>query len=181
MAEADIAHISGNVPDSVKRALCPPSVFLLGHNLTNTQFGASICKRLVPKEIGILDKAEEPLKKECRFVCELTTEEDMLNGGRTVHGGCSAFLIDICSSLALVAFGLAQNEPQLVGTVSQSLNIVYHSPAVVGDKLRIVSVTTTIGSRAVSARTEIWNDTHHRLVASGTHIKMQPSPPKASL
>ncbi|KAM6496419.1 HotDog domain containing protein, partial [Amanita muscaria] len=174
--EADIAHISGNVPDSVKRALGRPSVLMLGHYLTDTQFGASICKRLVSKEIAILDKAEEPLKKECRFVCELTVEEDMLNIGGTLHGGCAAYLIEACSTVALVAFGLAQNEPQVVGTVLQSLNIVYHSPAAVGDKLRIVNRTMTIGSRAVSARAEIWNDTHHRLVASGTNVSMQPSP-----
>ncbi|KAJ7617938.1 hypothetical protein FB45DRAFT_872385 [Roridomyces roridus] len=33
----------------------------------------------------------------------------------------------------------------------------------------------------MSARTEIWNKTQHRLVASGVHIKMQPSAPAAKL
>ncbi|KAH6902822.1 hypothetical protein BKA70DRAFT_1374281 [Coprinopsis sp. MPI-PUGE-AT-0042] len=61
--------------------------------------------------------------------------------------------------------------------VSQSLNIVYHSPAALGDRIRIVNQTMTVGARAQSARTEIWNLTHHRLVSSGTHIKMVPSPP----
>src|ERR1700761_1357756 len=65
-----------------------------------------------------------------------------------------------------------------------------------GDKLRIVNTSIAIGARALSARAEacsnipllllsltyeaeqIWNVTKHRLVASGVHIKMQPSPAK---
>lgn len=69
-----------------------------------------------------------------------------------------------------------------------------------GDQLRIVSTTLTLGARILSARTEvrkklenwipdfdslplsqIWSLVHHRLVASGTHMKMQPSLPKHSL
>ncbi|KAJ7839312.1 hypothetical protein B0H13DRAFT_1454238, partial [Mycena leptocephala] len=49
-----------------------------------------------------------------------------------------------------------------------------HSPATVGETLRIVNTTMTVGARALSARTEIWNATKHRLVASGVHIKMKP-------
>jgi len=65
--------------------------------------------------------------------------------------------------------------------VSQSLNIVYRSPAILGDTLRIVNTSVTAGARAVSSRTEIWNATHHRLVASGVHVQMKPSEPKAKL
>jgi acyl-coenzyme A thioesterase 13 len=180
MDDNDVSHVSGNAPDDIKRFFNPPVAFVIAVG-TNKQFAISIVERMVLKEISILDKTEEPLKKECRVVCELDTEEDMVNSGRHLHGGCSAYLIDLCSTLALVAFGLANNEPAALDTVSQSLNIVYHSPAALGDRLRIVNTTMTVGSRAVSARTEIWNDTRHRLVASGTHIKMQPSPPKANL
>ncbi|PPQ81653.1 hypothetical protein CVT24_002831 [Panaeolus cyanescens] len=50
-----------------------------------------------------------------------------------------------------------------------------------GDRIRLVNTTLTIGNRAESVRTEIWNTTHQRLVASGVHIKMVPSAPKPSL
>ncbi|EEB92078.1 hypothetical protein MPER_09466, partial [Moniliophthora perniciosa FA553] len=45
-----------------------------------------------------------------------------------------------------------------------------------GEKLRIVSTTMTLGSRTMTARTEIWNATKHRLCVSGTQIKMSLSP-----
>ncbi|KAJ7938176.1 HotDog domain-containing protein, partial [Mycena leptocephala] len=126
-------------------------------------------------------KSEESLKKEARLVCEIVVTEDCLNGAGNIHGGCSAFLIDMwvifksyevqCSSMCFMAFQRGMH-------VSQSLNIVYHSPATLGEKLRIVNNTMTVGSRVMSARTEIWNATQHRLVASGVHVKMRPSGPK---
>jgi len=67
-------------------------------------------------------------------------------------------------------------------SVSQALNIIYHSPAAIGDRIRIVNTTLTVGSRVESVRTEIWNVAHHRLVASAVLVKMPASgPPKAVL
>ncbi|PFH46565.1 hypothetical protein AMATHDRAFT_154507 [Amanita thiersii Skay4041] len=174
----DTSRIAGNAPDEVKQLIGNLMFIFSGHR--KGLFSSSIVNRMVVTEVSIIEKSEEPLKKEGRVVCELETKEDMLNGGGAIHGGCSAFLIDICSTLAIMTLSMANTGGPL-DTVSQSLNIVYHSPAVSGDKLRIVNSTMTLGARAVSARTEIWNDTHRRLVASGTHVKMQPSKPKASL
>ncbi|KAG6875458.1 hypothetical protein C0992_003768 [Termitomyces sp. T32_za158] len=181
----DISKVAGNVPDHVKAIVSNMSRYYLpGHNLkvSGPIFGASIAKRLEVTEASVLQKAEEPSKTEGRMVCELTVEEDMLNGGGNIHGGCSAFLIDICSSMPITMLRLATTG-EYEYSVSQSLNIVYHSPAGLGDRIRLVSTTLTIGGRVVSARTEIWNVTHHRLVASGVHIKMKPSagPTKANL
>ncbi|KAF8632816.1 hypothetical protein AX15_001676 [Amanita polypyramis BW_CC] len=180
MAENGIA---GNASDDVKRHLSDPArVFLgKGSHANDKLFGAGIIKRMVVREISILDKAEEPRKKEGRVVIEVVNHEDMLNGIGNTHGGCVAFLIDICSTMAIMALGLATGKNEIVTNVSQSLNIVFHSPAATGDVLRLVNTTLTLGSRALSARTEIWSETNHRLVASGTHIKMVPSPPKSNL
>lgn len=130
--------------------------------------------------MSIVKKAEEPTKEEGRVVCSLVVTEDMLNGSGTMHGGCAAFLIDYCSSLVDTAYSVTVSGKPIF-SVSQALNVVYHSPAVLGDKLRIVNTTITTGARASSARTEIWNETHRRLVASGIHVKMQPSAPKTKL
>jgi len=176
----DVSHISGNASDEVKKAFSSPASFLTRPEASGQIFGASIVKKMVVTEISVDKKAEEPRKLECRFVLELTVGSDMVNGAGNIHGGCSAFLIDICSTLALAAYNMADLGHALP-SVSQSLSIVYHSPATVGDRLRIVNTTMTVGSRAHSARTEIWNLTHHRLVSSGVHIKMQPSQPKANL
>ncbi|KAF9463089.1 hypothetical protein BDZ94DRAFT_1260034 [Collybia nuda] len=180
--DEDITQIAGNASDDIKRLLGKPCAYFTNlppgpHGLI---FGQSIVERLVVTEISVHRKAEEPKKLEGRLVCELVVDEDMVNGLGNIHGGCSAFLIDVCSSLALTALSMA-NTGDTYSSVSQSLNVVYHSPAALGDRIRLVNTTMTLGARAHSARTEIWNVTHHRLVSSGVHIKMQPSYPKANL
>jgi len=169
-----VAKIAGNASDDTKRTIQSLRVKY------GNSFGDSIHNRMKIVEISLNKNAEEEKRMQVRLVIELDVTEDMLNGAGSIHGGCSAFLVDMCSSLALVALTL-ETSPAPNPTVSQSLSIVYHSPAQLTDKLRIVNTTLTAGARAHSARTEIWNVTHHRLVVSGTHIKMVPSLPKAAL
>ncbi|KAJ7041239.1 HotDog domain-containing protein [Mycena alexandri] len=153
---SDLSHVLGVVPD-----LKNP----------RPEFGDTILAQLLVTHASVQRKLEEPLKKEGRVFCEIIVVPDMLNGRGDLHGACSAFLIDMCSSLCLMVLQRGMH-------VSQSLNVVYHSPASLGEKLRIINTTMTVGARAMSARTEIWNATQRRLVASGVHIKMQPSTPK---
>jgi len=174
----DVSRITGNASDDIKRFL--DSVLTNPRKERSPTFAESIQRRLQVTEVSINKKAEEERKTEARVVLELEVSEDMLNGGGNIHGGCSAFLVDTCSTLALIALGIA-NTGEISPSVSQSLNIVYHSPAQLGDKLRLVNTTLTIGARAQSARTEIWNVMHHRLVVSGTHVKMAPSIPKSNM
>ncbi|KAJ7768734.1 HotDog domain-containing protein [Mycena olivaceomarginata] len=165
-------QISGSIdPTTLKVFSDIPKYFGMNRRAKQGRpgFGDDIIRRLVVTHASVEKKVEEPLKQEGRVVCELIVTEDMLNGGGNVHGGCAALLIDVCSTLSLLAF-----QPG-IHTVSQSLNVVYHSPATLGETLRIVNTSMTVGARAMSARTEIWNATKHRLVASGVHIKMQPS------
>ncbi|KAJ7916949.1 HotDog domain-containing protein [Mycena leptocephala] len=159
--------ITGNADESFKQSMLDFQTFIDGTG--RSRFGDSIIRGLVVTHASVEKNADEPLKTEGKVICELMVTEDMLNGGKTVHGGCSAYLIDMCSTLVLMACGQHVH-------VSQSLNIVYHSPATLGEKLRIINTTMTIGRRTMTARTEIWNATKHRLVASGVHIKMAPSP-----
>jgi len=180
--DQDISHISGNVPDEVKRFVGIPAIVFKSRvpEVSKPIFGESVTNRLLITEISVVPKAEEPKRLEGRVVCEITVEEDMLNGAGYIHGGCSAFLIDMCTTLCMLALSMTSSG-ELFPSVSQSLNVVYHSPAGLGDRLRLVNTTMTLGARAHSARTEIWNLTHRRLVSSGVHIKMQPSDPKTKL
>ncbi|KAF7307700.1 Acyl-coenzyme A thioesterase 13 [Mycena kentingensis (nom. inval.)] len=130
-------------------------------------FGDAIFARLLVTEASVSQDTDSG-RVSGRLVAEIDVEHDMLNGMGNVQGGCTSTLIDIGSTLCFMA---AYN-----GThVSQSLNVVYHSPATLGDKLRIISTTLSIGTRVITARTEIWNATRHRLAASGVHIKMTPT------
>ena len=78
MTEHDIA---GNAPEDVKRTLRDPARIFLGrqglndNNFKLNLFGASIIKRMVVKEISIVDKSEEPRKKEGRVVLEVVNKE----------------------------------------------------------------------------------------------------------
>ncbi|KAF4575379.1 hypothetical protein EYR36_006738 [Pleurotus pulmonarius] len=172
----EVSNIAGNASPELKAFVANP----LWISNSETSFAIKIAKNIVVTEVSILPKNEEPLKKEARVVCEITVTQDMLNGGGKIHGGCSATLVDICTSYALIAYNMAVIG-EATPSVSQAINMVYHSPADLGDKLKIVNTTMSVGARAMSARCEIWNVSQHRLVASGTHITMQPSLPKSKL
>ncbi|KAG9317764.1 HotDog domain-containing protein [Chiua virens] len=177
----DATTIRGNAPHALKQALL--DLISAGAKLNKARgtrgFEPEIASRIIWTEIAIVPKAEEPEKQEGRVVGEITVQGDMLNGYGTLHGACAALLIDNCSTMPIALLSLATTGKGDLG-VSQSLNILYHAPAVPNDKLRIVSATITLGSRALSSRCEIWNVTQHRLVASAVHTKMIASAPRTS-
>lgn len=90
----DISKISGNASPEIKRVVGNP-VFLRRPPSPVPAFGEIISQRIQITEISIDKKQEEPRKIEARVVCELTVEDDMVNGGGKIHGGCSAFLVDL--------------------------------------------------------------------------------------
>jgi acyl-coenzyme A thioesterase 13 len=138
-------------------------------------FAAEFVSRMALAEASVLSKAEEPDKLEGRTVFEVIADEDMTNElVGTTHGGCLAMMIEICSPTPIYVLRASTGAHGVYG-VQQSLNIVFHSPVVPGDKLHIVSTTLALGSRARSGRCEVWNVTRHRLVASAVYINMVPS------
>ncbi|EEB93266.1 hypothetical protein MPER_08105 [Moniliophthora perniciosa FA553] len=74
---------------------------------------------------------EEPMKEEGRAVFNLIVDEvhrlipfvEMLNLADGIHGGCIAFLIDFCSSFALVALRTKMTGSTDVISVSQAINL----------------------------------------------------------
>jgi len=146
----------------------------------NIGFANDVAKRLLLTEVSIRPNATEPTKNEGVVVYEIETFDGMLNSMDQVHGGCLAFLLDICSSMPIIALSLA-NGGSGSGGVTQAMNMIYHSPTPSGECLRIISTTLTMGARAMSARCEIWNISKNRLVLSGTHVKMEPSAPRSKL
>ncbi|RDX49766.1 hypothetical protein K466DRAFT_542333 [Polyporus arcularius HHB13444] len=139
------------------------------------EFAKPTGSRLELCEVLTYERPEDG-KMHAEVVFEIDMAEDMLNSARHMHGGCAMFMVDVCSSIALVALSIAMNKR--VFLVSQSLTTVFHSPALLGARLRITNKTTAFGARTVSARTEIWDVTNRRLIATGIHNQMPPSQPK---
>jgi len=161
-----LQHVQGNVPQEYKDNI--EVVF----KTFSEGFARPISHRLKVTELEVHPKVEEPRKVEARVVFELEVAQDMVNGSGTLHGGCSAYLIDFCSSTAIsLHCGHLGRWRQ---HVSSTMNVVYHAPAPLGVTLKIINTTMSVGARAMSVRTEIYDATNKRLVASGTHVKMEP-------
>ncbi|KAF8841575.1 hypothetical protein BDN67DRAFT_966993 [Paxillus ammoniavirescens] len=141
---------------------------------TSSGFGTRTGELLKLVDVSILPKLDEPQRQEARVVLEMTVSEDMLNGAGKVHGACLIHLVDICSTLPLVALSHVRGGDGSPG-VSQNINTIYHAPASLGDELRLINTSTTIGRQTTSSRIEIWDVAHHRLVVSATQVKMDPS------
>ncbi|KZO99717.1 hypothetical protein CALVIDRAFT_357698 [Calocera viscosa TUFC12733] len=107
-------------------------------------------------------------KRMIETIHETAVTNAFLNSGGNMHGGCAAFLIDVCSSATLSPFAQDDNM-----AVSMNLNVTYHAPAPLGTPLRIISTSVSAGGRVSTVRSEIWDTKRDKLVASGVHLKMQ--------
>ncbi|KAG9105063.1 hypothetical protein FRC06_000036 [Ceratobasidium sp. 370] len=165
-----INDIKGNAPDDQKQ-LCVDVLDFYAK--MDDHFAYSVGERLKIEEVSIGEMVNG--KSRALVVCTITVKEDMLNMLGTVHGGCTAFLVDLCTSIALsISPKGLKNPDNWWGkiAVSQALNVIYHSPARVGSTLKVVSETVGVGGRAGTIRCEIWDSTNNVLVATGTHTKM---------
>ncbi|KAF5368184.1 hypothetical protein D9757_011301 [Collybiopsis confluens] len=146
-----------------------------------TSFGADIGKHLnlvqcdvfLPGgEASLEGKSEEEKKKikanaESQTVLEIEVNKDMCNIYGTLHGGCAAYLVDLCSSTAIVCYGLYNGTD---GTgVSTSMNLQWHRPITAGKKLKIVSTTVFVEGIIRSARSELRDLTTNKLYVSAVH------------
>ncbi|KAH8107642.1 HotDog domain-containing protein [Cristinia sonorae] len=166
------AKDDGTVPQKLKESLAR----LFG-SIPPVTFGSSIMDKTLTTEMYLNKREEEPQKWECKTVSETTVTPDMTNLWGTMHGGCTSFLIDNCTSLTLSLLAAHLGKSPMI--VSQSLNIMFHAPAPTGVKLKIISYSIASGSRITSARCEIYDVTNARLIASGVHAKMEANQPSS--
>ncbi|KAL1736318.1 HotDog domain-containing protein [Schizophyllum commune] len=163
----DVTLIRGNAPDYVKQLMCNT---FYGYGVgEGDAFGSTVGHSVMFKEISIDRRLEKQGRFEAVTVAELLVTKHMLNGAGMLHGGCIAYLID---NTPLVVLGLVSNVNG-VG-VTQGMNIMFHAPAPVGTRLRIVSTSVSLGGRVMTARCEIVDRDTGRTVASAFINKMQP-------
>jgi acyl-coenzyme A thioesterase 13 len=171
--DIDVSQVEGNASPEIKRAFLSTVQHLGTPRQSNSRstgelfrgFETELLSRLRLVDVSILPKAEEPEKVEGRIVFELIADggvlcflmtytqcsrrsSEMLSDYGTMHGGCTAMLIDQyvffystyvrlqlsnewihrCSSMSIYVLGLATSGYGTLG-VSLSLNTTYHSPA----------------------------------------------------
>ncbi|KAJ7594095.1 HotDog domain-containing protein [Mycena floridula] len=167
----DISGIEGNAPDYVKQlnynTFCSYGVG------DEDCFGHKVGKAVKFVDVSLDQVAGRQGRLEATTVAEIIVSKDMLNGAGMLHGGCVAYLIDNCCSTPLVVLGLVQNVNG-VG-VTQSMNVLFHSPASLGSCLSIISTSVSLGGRVMSSRCEIVDKSTGRMMASGYLNKMQPN------
>lgn len=163
----------GNVPPAVKDAVAR----WWSDNSQGQGFARNVCARLDVTRAELFGNPEVARKQEALIVFETDVTRDMCNYLGAMHGGCTSFLIDICTSIVLNLIA-ASSSPELAKHVSLALNITFHAPAVMGARLRIINTSVAVGARVMTVRSEVYDITNGRIVATGVHMKMPPSQPK---
>ncbi|GJJ14039.1 hypothetical protein Clacol_008296 [Clathrus columnatus] len=178
--DINIKDIQGNAPDETKAAVADAlSFFTLSRHFNEVGFADAISQRIkvVEVRLGPQENSLKKTKTECVVTSELDVQNDMTSALRIMHGGCTSFLMDICTSLPLVAL----TGPGSYAGVTLSLTINFHAPAPLGSKLRIIARSIAVGGRTMTSRGEIWDTTNSRLLATGTHMKMVQTETKPKL
>ncbi|KAF8963498.1 HotDog domain-containing protein [Flammula alnicola] len=168
------SFIGGNTPEYVKQLNY--NTFMCYGVGEEDSFGYKVGKAVRFTEVNVNRKLERQGRLEATTIAELEVTKHMLNGAGMLHGGCVAYLIDNCCSTPLVVLGLIQSVNG-VG-VTQSMNVLFHSPAPPGTRLQIVSMSIALGGRVMSARCEILDKHSGRMIASAFVSKMQPGSSK---
>ncbi|KAL0060086.1 hypothetical protein AAF712_013130 [Marasmius tenuissimus] len=125
------SRIQGNASEDVKRRLGNPSTLFMTKDRDGSYkslgYSMEIFRRLEVTEISFEKHPEEPSKRFSRVVCELDVEPDMANNEEHLHGACSAYLVDMCTNIVILAYQLSTKKEG--PSVSKSINTLYHSPA----------------------------------------------------
>jgi len=163
-----VAQVRGNAPDIVKRQ-CLNTFAAYGVG-DDDCFASNVGKKVWFTTLDVQAKGKG---KEATTVAEVIVDKSMANGNGMLHGGCMTYIIDNCCSTPLVVLGLIIKRNG-VG-VTQSMNVLFHSPASIGMHLQITSTALSLGKQTMTARCEVTDKQTGRLVASAFLSKMQPS------
>ncbi|XP_013793379.1 acyl-coenzyme A thioesterase 13-like [Limulus polyphemus] len=99
-----------------------------------------------------------------KCLCEMKVEENHQNRGGTLHGGVTATLVDVVSTLNLIG------EKEVAG-VSVDLNVTYLKGAKAGDELQVESSLLRAGRSMAFLSVDIRNKETGLLIAQGRHTK----------
>ena len=150
--------------NSVKAAAAKLMKFCISHNAANstpinagaTSFNSVLQKvKFVDGDIG-------------RCVASLKVEQEHCNNYGTLHGGCTATLVDVVSTFALVE----DTEESLMKLgVSVNMNIDYMKAGKLGSEIIIDAQVKKRGKKLAFLDVEIRDQDNNDLIAKGSHTK----------
>ncbi|GAA6025040.1 hypothetical protein JCM11491_002002 [Sporobolomyces phaffii] len=150
-------------------------------SLSSAGFSRAIAKRIHLDQVDVsgveLDGPDDtkPTRSAQSVVsCTVTVEQDMCNVSGNLHGGCGAWLVDHCSSLALLALSGGDDHRWTTSGVSTNLNLNYVKAAPLGTTLRIVTQVLNFGRVTSLLETKIYNADTNALLTVGWHTKQDP-------
>ncbi|XP_039676352.1 acyl-coenzyme A thioesterase 13 isoform X1 [Perca fluviatilis] len=100
-----------------------------------------------------------------KVVCEMRVDEEHTNRGGTLHGGLTATLVDVISTMAIM-----YTERGAPG-VSVDMNITYMNAAKMGEDVLITAQVLKQGRTLAFATVDLTNKATGKLIAQGRHTK----------
>ncbi|XP_005159692.2 acyl-coenzyme A thioesterase 13 isoform X1 [Danio rerio] len=113
----------------------------------------------------VLSKVEVLSAAPGKVVCEMKVEEQHTNRGGTLHGGMTATLVDMISTMAIM-----YSERGAPG-VSVDMNITYMNAAKIGEDILITAQVLKQGRTLAFATVDLTNKANGKLIAQGRHTK----------
>ncbi|KAL3959472.1 thioesterase superfamily domain-containing protein [Purpureocillium lilacinum] len=98
-----------------------------------------------------------------------TVQHEHCNNMGTMHGGCTASIFDVCTTLP-VAFAMAPGSWEMLG-VTRTLNVSYMLPVFVGDEVLIECEILQIGKKLAALRGVMRRMGDNAIVATCEHGK----------
>ncbi|KAJ7190195.1 hypothetical protein GGX14DRAFT_483690 [Mycena pura] len=172
--DAYVARIAGNAPRGVKEMAVK---WLNFYHAPPKCFAGTSARRTVVTEVSLHDN---PLSdtRTLTMVSEIDVTEEILDTEDKLSYPFLITVIDECVSSAVATLDYAEGGPGISG-VSLSLNTVFHNPAHLGSKLRLINTTLVAGAGLQSCRCEVWDLTCRRPVATAVYAGMLPSLPRS--
>ncbi|XP_062266378.1 acyl-coenzyme A thioesterase 13 [Platichthys flesus] len=100
-----------------------------------------------------------------KMVCEMRVEEEHTNRGGTLHGGLTATLVDVISTVAIM------NSERGSPGVSVDMNITYMNGAKIGEDVVITAQVLKQGRTLAFATVDLINKATGKPIAQGRHTK----------
>lgn len=111
-----------------------------------------------------LDGIENILASPGKVRCDFFVSSKMQNRYNTLHGGCSATIVDTVGTAAIATVH------QDLG-VSLSININYISPMPSGEKVSVEATVVKVGKTVATVKVELRRKSTDQLIAVGIHTK----------